>query len=119
MMKQILGLFFGFFFLSNAVFAQEVLDCPRALPTNSPGFCASFRTAAVCYCTSSGLPAGMCQNMKALYERMILVFGSLQRACEHQKYTTTQDCIDNWQCYKLGGSDSQGRLCSSTRNACE
>lgn len=92
--------------------------CSSALPTNDPNFCASFKPVATCYCTSSGLPSRMCQDMNALYGRMILVFGSLQRACEYQKHTSTQNCLDNWSCYMYGGTDSQGNLCSSSGAAC-
>lgn len=112
MIKQI-GIALVFFF-STSGFA-----CSNALPTNNPGFCASFKSVATCYCTSSGLPSGMCQDMNALYSRLMMVFGSLQKACEYQKYTTTQDCMDNWNCYRRGGVDSRGRLCSSTKKACE
>lgn len=93
--------------------------CPNALPTNDVNFCSSFKYVATCYCTSSGLPGGMCKDMKALYNRMENVFGSLKKACEFQKYTTTQDCIDNWNCYLKGGVDSRKRSCSSTKKACE
>ncbi|KTD23818.1 Uncharacterised protein [Legionella lansingensis] len=99
--------------------ALPAFACPNALPTNHPSFCASFKTAATCYCVSSGLPAGMCQDMNALYSRMISVFGSLQKACESQRYTTPQDCMDNWNCYLYGGVDSRQRLCSGTRAACQ
>lgn len=111
MKKRILAIcmyFFGF----------SAFACTNALPTNDPGFCPSFKVAATCYCTSSGLPAGMCQDMNALYSRMLSVFGSLQKACEYQRYTSTQDCMDNWNCYLFGGIDSRGRLCSSNRQAC-
>ncbi len=60
----------------------------------------------------------MCQDMNALYNRMIAVFGSLQKACAFQHYTSTQDCIDNWTCYRQGGVDSRGRACSSNRSPC-
>ena len=93
--------------------------CSNALPTDNPNFCVSFKTAATCYCISSGLPAGMCQDMNALYNRMIGIFGTLQKACEFQKYTSVQDCMDNWNCYRFGGIDSRGRLCSSTKNPCQ
>ena len=104
------------FLLNSCVFA---LACSKAVPTDSPKFCGSFKTAAICYCTSSGLPAGMCQDMDSLYKRMIGVFGTLQKACEYQKYTTTQDCINNWNCYRFGGNDSTGKLCSSTQKSCQ
>ncbi|MGC1181792.1 hypothetical protein, partial [Legionella sp.] len=93
--------------------------CNNAASTNDPTFCASFKTAATCYCVNSGLPPIMCQDMNMLYARLISVFGSLQNACEYQKYTTTQDCMDNWNCYHSGGIDSRGRVCSSTQQACQ
>lgn len=100
-------------------FSISGFSCPRALPTDSPNFCASFKVAAICYCTSSGLPAGMCQDMNQLYGRLITVFGSLQKACEYQHFTTTEDCINNWTCYRQGGIDSTGKLCSSNEHACQ
>lgn len=100
------------------VFSISTFACDSALPTNNPNFCASFKSVAICYCTSSGLPAVMCQDMNMLHARMISIFGSLQKACEYQKYTTTQDCMDNWNCYRNGGVDSRGRLCSSNKKAC-
>ena len=102
------------FFFSVSVFA-----CTNALPTDNVNFCPTFKTAATCYCTSSGLPAGMCQDMSALYNRMIVVFGSLQKACAFQHYTSAQDCVDNWTCYLQGGKDSRGRACSSTQRPCQ
>lgn len=102
-----------------SLFAASVFACAKALPVDDAGFCASFKEVATCHCTSSGLPAGMCQDMNSLYKRMLALFGSLQRACEYQKHTSTQDCVDNWNCYRKGGIDSQGRLCSSTQLACQ
>lgn len=102
--------------LSSSIFA---LACSKAVPTDNPNFCASFKTAATCYCTSSGLPAGMCQDMDALYNRMIGVFGTLEKACLFQKYTSPQDCMNNWNCYRFGGKDSTGKLCSSTTKPCK
>lgn len=112
MIRKIIVVFI--YFCSFSSFA-----CPFAVPTNDPGFCSSFKSVATCYCTSSGLPSGMCQDMNALYNRMLAVFGSLQKACEYQRYTSPQDCMDNWNCYLHGGIDSRGRLCSSTKSACQ
>lgn len=112
MIKNLSVIFFCFF--SVLGFA-----CPTALPTNHPNFCSSFKQVATCHCTNSGLPAGMCQNMNALYDRMIALFGSLKKACEYQKHTSAQNCIDNWNCYRLGGTDSQGRICSAVGKACQ
>lgn len=105
---------------SPPIFPQmDSFSCPYALPTNNTNFCSSFKSVATCYCISSGLPSGMCQDMNALHNRMIAVFGTLQKACEYQRYTTPQDCVDNWSCYLYGGIDSRGRLCSATKRACQ
>lgn len=116
MIKRLLAA--SIYFSSLSAFA-----CTVASPTDDANFCTSFKVAATCYCTSSGIPSGMCQDMKKLYSRMLAVFGSLQRACQYQAdklhYTTTQDCIDNWSCYINGGIDSRGRLCNGgTQQPC-
>ncbi|PJD94414.1 MAG: hypothetical protein CK426_06455 [Legionella sp.] len=104
------------FFLSGSLFAMV---CPSSTSTDNPNFCSSFKTAAICHCTTSGLPAGMCQDMNALYNRMMSVFGSLEQACTYQKHTSRQVCIDSWNCYRRGGVDSSGRACSGSRRACQ
>lgn len=106
------------FFLSLNGYAASTA-CPPSSPTNTASFCSSFKASAECYCTSSGLPKGMCNNMNQLYSRMISMFGSLQRACEFQHNTSTQNCTDDWNCYRNGGNNSQNELCSSTGQACE
>lgn len=120
MFKKLLTAFVCFFCVINFALADTLpaYACPTGISTDDVSFCSTFKTAATCYCTSSGLPSGMCQDMDALYNRMVGVFGSLQKACEFQHYTSTQDCMDNWNCYRLGGVDSRGRICSSTRQAC-
>ena len=110
---------FIIFFFSVPCFSQTMLSCPKAMPTDHPEFCASFKVAAQCHCVMSGLPSGMCSNMKLLYDRLIAIFGSLQKICEYQHDTSTQDCLNAWNCYLLGGKDSTTKLCSSTGNACE
>jgi len=107
------------FFLSSTSFATTLGTCPPGTETNSPSFCSSFKLAAQCHCTSSGLPKGMCMNMRSLYDRMTSIFGSVRRACEYQRDTSTQNCMDSWSCYRSGGSTSQNNLCSGTGNACE
>lgn len=111
MIKKIIACFI--YFSSFNVFA-----CPDALPTNDANFCASFREVAICYCTISGLPVFLCQDITKLYNRMVAVFGSLENACAHQQYTSSQICLDNWNCYLHGGVDSRGNVCSSTGAAC-
>ncbi len=101
------------------VFSSAFAACPPATPTNAPGFCSSFKLAAQCHCTSSGLPLGMCTNMRALYDRMNSMFGSVRRACEYQHETSPQNCIDSWNCYWSGGRNSQNELCSGTGRSCE
>lgn len=102
-----------------ALLSISAFACDRALPTDHKDFCPSFKKVAICYCTSTGLPSGMCQDMKALYSRMLSFYGSLKKACEAQHYTSPQDCLDNWNCYLQGGVDSQNRACSSTKMPCE
>ena len=107
------SLFLAFYF--NTTFAA----CPQASPSSTPGFCSTFKLVAQCHCTSSGLPKGMCMNMHSLYDRMIAMFGSVRRACEYQRDTSVQNCIDSWNCYRSGGVNSNGELCSGTGSACE
>lgn len=107
------------FFFAFSSFATTLGSCPPATPTNAPGFCSSFKLAAQCHCSSSGLPRGMCMNMKLLYDRMISIFGSVRRACEYQRDTVTQNCIDSWSCYRSGGLNSQNEPCNGTGNPCE
>lgn len=106
--------------LSFSSFAANMyLACPQALPTNHSDFCPSFKSVAKCHCTASGLPERKCQNMENIYQLMIDRFGSVRKACEFQHDTSTQVCIDDWTCYRLGGKDSAGHLCSSTAKACK
>lgn len=104
--------------ISINAFAAEILTCPQAMPTNDAGFCGSFKTAATCNCTAKGVPSSLCQNLDDIYSRMLSIFGSLDRACAYQHETDTQTCIDDWNCYRNGGTDSHGRLCSATGNSC-
>ena len=104
---------------SSTSILSSAINCTHALASNDPGFCISFRIAAQCHCTSAGLPIGMCTNMKLLFQRMVSTFGTVRRACEFQKYTSTQNCIDNWNCYNNGGNNSAHQLCNSTGNVCE
>lgn len=116
-MKWMLSLFLCAFSLSSFA-ATNYSNCPQAAPTNDPSFCASFKSVASCHCVESGLPSGMCQNMNTIYNLMIARFGSIQKSCEYQRDTSTQTCIDDWNCYRSGGKDSQGRLCSGTGKVC-
>lgn len=116
MIKKTILLYVGLFSLVS--FSSSFAGCPLATPTNTSAFCSSFKTSAQCHCTASGLPKGMCTNMRSLHDRMISMFGSLRKACEYQHDTTTQNCIDSWNCYRQGGSSEQG-LCSGTGSACE
>jgi hypothetical protein len=103
-------------FFAVGSFAAPV--CPDALPTNNPGFCDSFKIAAKCHCKKSGLPTGMCNDTELLYRRLIAAWGSLENICASQKYTSKQECVDDWNCYRLGGRNSKGQLCSSTGHSC-
>ncbi|MDP3706399.1 MAG: hypothetical protein Q8R24_10930 [Legionellaceae bacterium] len=98
-------------------FAAHAASCPTAAPSNTPGFCSSFKVAAQCHCSKS-LPAGMCTDERQLYKRMTAAYGSLQRACESQHETSAQECVDDWNCYLSGGLTSKSELCSGSGTAC-
>lgn len=93
--------------------------CPRAVPTDNPGFCPSFKSVAACNCAANGQGPAVCQNMKKMYDMMIGMFGSLKAACNFQHSSPPQECIDDWNCYMNGGKDSQGKACSGSGRACE
>lgn len=92
--------------------------CPQATPTNTPEFCHSFEIAAQCHCASSGLPSEMCTSMSTVYDRMIAVFRSVDKACRFQHDTSYQNCIDSWHCYRDGGVNSRNEPCSGTGANC-
>lgn len=106
-----------FSLMCTASFAEN-LACPQAVPTNSPSFCASYKSVAYCNCLAHGMPSDKCADMNWIYTEMLVIYGTQDRACRAQKETTPQICNDDWNCYRLGGKDSQGRLCSSTGNHC-
>lgn len=66
-----------------------------------------------------GLPLEKCINVEKIYGRMLNIYTTLEKACKFQRDTSAQNCIDSWNCYRLGGVNSQGELCSSTGNACQ
>ncbi len=116
MLKQIATL--SIFVISLVNSTNVLAACPGAALPSSPAFCSSFKVSAQCHCTSNGLPKSICSNMQQLYQRMLGIFGTLERACAYQRETSAQVCIDSWNCYRKGGKDSKGRLCSGTGKAC-
>ncbi|HVT62101.1 MAG TPA: hypothetical protein VHD33_01260 [Legionellaceae bacterium] len=115
-MKLIKGLLTGCL-LSFCSISQA--NCPIALPTHAAGFCESFRVAAHCRCyerTYSTSPT--CATMDSIYKFMTAALGPLQRVCSTQRDTSVQECIDDWNCYRHGGVNSAGQLCSGTGHAC-
>lgn len=117
-MIRIIALLITCFFAVTS-FAAPTSTCPQAVPISNPGFCASFKSVAECQCTSRGLPSFMCKDMNTVYNRMIAFYGTVEKACASQKDTSKQICMDDWHCYRQGGNDAQGRLCSSTGKACQ
>lgn len=117
--KLILGLMC---LLSISAFATPIniaapSKCGFALPIDHPSFCASFKEKATCYCKETGLPEFFCTDMNALYNRMVAVYGTLEKACSNQTHTSSKDCVNNWNCYRKGGIQD-GKSCSSTQKAC-
>jgi len=94
-------------------------NCPHAVPSNHPNFCNSFANVAKCHCTEAGLPGGMCSDVNAIYNRMIAIFGNQRKACQYQKDTSVQECMDDWNCYRLGGKNSLAQLCSNSGRSCK
>ena len=101
--------------LSSVQIAQA---CPLALNPTDANFCASFQSVAQCHCVAHGLPARLCNDMNVIYQRMLIVYGSLEQACLHQSDTSAQNCIDSWNCYRHGGNLSDNQLCRGTGTAC-
>jgi hypothetical protein len=92
--------------------------CPQTDKYDTPEFCKDFENIARCHCNNSGLPAKMCQKVDLIYLRMISTFGSIEKACRFQRDTSTQSCIDAWQCYLKGGQLEDGRLCNGSGLPC-
>ena len=107
------GLFLVVAFLSISAFA-----CPDATSTDDVNFCASFKTATICYC-SEALPGCGRLSMNQIYSLLLTRYRTLEAACRSQSHTDAQTCIDDWNCYRLGGMDSHGRACNSTQLACQ
>ena len=107
-----------FFVALIGLYSGLSLACTNAAPLDDPQFCTSFRTSASCFCIESGLPSSACNDLNKLYDRMLFVYHSLENACAHQKQTTPQNCVDAWTCFRNGGTDSQGKLCSGTGLPC-
>lgn len=107
----------SFAFMPEANFSFS--ECPKGLPPSDANFCSSFKDVAICHCIATGVPRFLCKNMNTLYNAMIMRYGSVENACASQQDTTQQTCMDGWSCYRKGGKDSQGLLCSSTGKACE
>lgn len=99
-----------------------VHGCQQAPATTDPSFCNVFKTSANCHCLENGMDSSVCNDMNLVYSTMIDYFGSISSACDFQQYQSDgvpkQVCIDDWNCYRNGGTNSHGGLCSSTGNAC-
>lgn len=112
-------------FILNLITPKSYAACKKADPVEFPSFCSTFKAVAACHCSGS-LPSGMCQDMKTIYSRMVSIFGSQQKACEYQwgdgkkdGGVPVQECMDDWNCYRQGGTSSENKVCSGTGNACE
>ena len=95
------------------------VECAPADSITSNTFCSSFKNATQCHCYNSGLRGSICTNMVQFYIRMINTLGTLQRVCSLQHYTSTKECIDDWNCYRYGGLTSDGQLCGGNAQPCE
>lgn len=123
-MKKIIGLFVLCFSVSSFAATSQAEYCVKADRTTGD-FCATFTQGAQCHCREDGhLPGQLCTDMNLIYERMVKTFKTQQRACDWQaanavpERTTSKDCMDDWNCFRNGGVDSKGQLCSGTGRSC-
>jgi len=105
------------FVIAIAFFSLSSFACPDATSTDDVNFCSSFKTAAACYCSES-LPGCSRLSMDQIYSLLITRYRTVEAACNSQHNTDAQTCIDDWNCYRLGGMDSRGRFCNSTQLSC-
>lgn len=79
-------------------------------PPSSPAFthdafCSQFASTAYCHCEEK-YSSGYCHQklkVKGIYNLMISVFGSLERACQDgQKDVDKDTCITQWHYYNDG-----------------
>jgi len=124
-------------FISLSCFASPAADlsassdlrrgCPQAPATTSGDFCGGFKTSAYCHCIEKGMDASVCDDMNQVYDAMMAYFrdspeGALAGACSYgeaqEDGVPKQVCMDDWNCYRNGGANSQGGLCSSTGQTC-
>ena len=125
MIKKLLVVLLVCFGICSFTFANELPEyssltstsCPGATATDDANFCGSFKTSAVCHCSVT-LPACKFYKMSQIYKLMLSKFGSIKSACDSQHDTDSQTCVDDWNCYLLGGNDSHGNHCSSSGQAC-
>ena len=123
-MRVFLFSIFFFIAMTGSLFSMPVFtklipkSCPLAGATDSAAFCDAFRQSAKCHCHAAGMPGIFCANMSFVYNAMIHIYGTLESACAHQHDTPKAICIDDWNCYRLGGKDSVGKLCSGTGRVC-
>jgi hypothetical protein len=136
MVSRILVLLLSFIsFSSFAAPATQLRDnanlrlgCQQAPPTTSGDFCAGFKSSAYCHCLDKGMDPSVCDDMNQVYDAMMAYFrdspeGPLAGACNYgqdqEDGVPKQVCIDDWNCYRNGGANSQAGLCSSTGQTCQ
>jgi hypothetical protein len=88
--------------LSTSFINPAGSSCGRAVPTNDPGFCASFKSVAYCHCAvEHGMPGAICNDMNRLLQIMIATYGNLWNVCSPrvQHDAPQQECVDDWNFY--------------------
>ncbi|MES2216989.1 MAG: hypothetical protein V4501_01115 [Pseudomonadota bacterium] len=121
MVKKIMVLWLCF--ISCSSFAMLRHSCPQAPATTSGDFCSGFKASGYCHCIEEGMDGAVCENMPQVYQLMMDNFhNSLAEACEFGESVEggvpRQVCIDDWNCYRNGGANSDGGSCQSTGAAC-
>lgn len=124
------------YFASSMTFANDIdtvqyflrsnVTAPRAcvIANNTdPNFCSLFFSNALCVCqetSSTPKHPSECKDMHTYYNYLMFTFQSLSEACHwlamnvpEPDRVSVQDCVDNWNCYWRGGTNSKGDYCSS------
>jgi hypothetical protein len=126
-------LLFTLFFFNISTFAstdvvsqylpshQKTACDPHAAISSASNFCATFPPAATCNCENHGMTPAFCSDMTNIYTAMMQTYHhNLADACNNPKAQTvssTQECIDDWNCYWSGGISTTGK-CNATGLAC-
>lgn len=102
------------------VYTGACTSSPKPVKSDTEAnFCSDFKATVQCQCQF--FTGSSCGTMKDIYNNMIGEYG-LEGGCKFayamQWASSVQSCKDQWRCYRNGGKDSKGGLCSEDGHAC-